>query len=70
MGSTVATEILGYAGFDWVLIDGEHGNNDLSSFVTQLLALNTGPAATRYYGVDGGRIRSWIKRGKEGFEFI
>jgi hypothetical protein len=27
-------------------------------------------AATRYYGVDGGRIRSWIKRGKEGFEFI
>ena len=45
MGSTVATEILGYAGFDWVLIDGEHGNNDLSSFVTQLLALNTGPAA-------------------------
>jgi len=27
-------------------------------------------AATRYYAVDGGRIRSWIKKGKEGFEFI
>ncbi len=27
-------------------------------------------AATRYYAVDGGRIREWIKKGKEGFEFI
>lgn len=27
-------------------------------------------AATRYYGVDGGRIRSWIRKGKEGFLFI
>jgi hypothetical protein len=27
-------------------------------------------AATRYYAVDGGRIRSWIKKGKEGFYFI
>lgn len=45
MGSTIGTEILGHAGFDWVLIDGEHGANDYSSFVQQLLALNTGPAA-------------------------
>ena len=27
-------------------------------------------AATRYYAVDGGRIRKWIRKGKEGFEFI
>ena len=27
-------------------------------------------AATRYYAVDGGRIRSWIKKGKEGFEYL
>ena len=26
--------------------------------------------ATRHYGVDGGRIRAWIKTGKEGFYFI
>lgn len=45
MGSTVATEILGHMGFDWVLVDGEHGNNDHASFVSQLLALNTGSAA-------------------------
>ena len=45
MGSLVATEILGHIGFDWVLLDGEHGNNDFDKLVTQLLALNTGPAA-------------------------
>jgi 2-dehydro-3-deoxyglucarate aldolase len=45
MGSTVATEILGLSGLDWVLIDGEHGANDHSSCVHQLLALNNGPAA-------------------------
>jgi hypothetical protein len=27
-------------------------------------------AATRYYAVDGGRIRSWIKKGKEGFNYL
>ena len=27
-------------------------------------------AATRFYQVDQGRIRSWIKAGKEGFYFI
>ena len=45
LGSFVATEILGHMGFDWVLIDGEHGNNDYPSMVAQLIALNTGPAA-------------------------
>jgi 2-dehydro-3-deoxyglucarate aldolase len=45
MGSTVATELLGLSGFDWVLIDGEHGANDYRSSVEQLLALNGTPAA-------------------------
>ena len=45
MGSTVATELLGLSGFDWVLIDGEHGANDYRTFVEQLLALNGTPAA-------------------------
>lgn len=27
-------------------------------------------AATRYYAVDGGRIREWIKKGKEGFNYL
>jgi 2-dehydro-3-deoxyglucarate aldolase len=45
MGSTVATELLGHSGFDWVLIDGEHGANDYRSCVDQLLALNGTQAA-------------------------
>jgi hypothetical protein len=27
-------------------------------------------AATKFYNVDGGRVREWIKKGKEGFYFI
>ena len=27
-------------------------------------------AATKFYNVDGGRIRSWIRDGKQGFYFI
>jgi hypothetical protein len=27
-------------------------------------------AATRFYNVDGGRIRAWIRNGKEGFYFL
>ena len=45
MGSTVATELLGHSGFDWVLIDGEHGANDYQTSVSQLLALNGTTAA-------------------------
>jgi 2-dehydro-3-deoxyglucarate aldolase len=39
LGSLVATEILGLAGFDWLLLDSEHGPNDVLSLVPQLLAL-------------------------------
>ena len=45
MGSTVGTELLGHSGFDWVLIDGEHGANDYQTSVSQLLALNGTTAA-------------------------
>jgi 2-dehydro-3-deoxyglucarate aldolase len=45
MGSMVATEILGHSGFDWVLVDGEHGANDYRTSVEQLLALKSTPAA-------------------------
>ncbi|HEX3775445.1 MAG TPA: 2-dehydro-3-deoxyglucarate aldolase [Polyangiaceae bacterium] len=45
LASNITTEILGYAGFDWLLIDGEHAPNDLSSFITQLQALKDSPSA-------------------------
>jgi 2-dehydro-3-deoxyglucarate aldolase len=43
--SNITTEILGYAGFDWLLVDGEHAPNDYASFVTQLQALKDSPSA-------------------------
>ena len=43
--SNITTEILGYAGFDWLLLDGEHAPNDYASFITQLQALKDSPSA-------------------------
>lgn len=44
MGEAIAAEIAGTAGFDWLVIDGEHGPNDLRSIIEQLRALATSPA--------------------------
>lgn len=38
-------EVLGLAGFDWLLMDGEHAPNDVTSFVPQLMALKDSPSA-------------------------
>jgi 2-dehydro-3-deoxyglucarate aldolase len=43
--SNLTTEVLGYAGFDWVLVDGEHAPNDFGTFITQLQALKDSPSA-------------------------
>jgi len=45
LASNISTEILGYAGFDWLLIDGEHAPNDMSSFISQLQALKDSSSA-------------------------
>ncbi|HEX9710287.1 MAG TPA: aldolase/citrate lyase family protein [Candidatus Thermoplasmatota archaeon] len=42
LGSATVAEILGHAGFDWVLIDTEHAPNELPSVVEQLRALSGG----------------------------
>lgn len=39
LANPITTEILGLAGFDWLLLDGEHSPNDVSSFILQLMAL-------------------------------
>ncbi|MGV1917415.1 HpcH/HpaI aldolase/citrate lyase family protein [uncultured Agrobacterium sp.] len=44
MGEAIAAEIAGTAGFDWLVIDGEHGPNDLRSIIDQLRALETSSA--------------------------
>jgi 2-dehydro-3-deoxyglucarate aldolase len=45
LASPITTEVLGLAGFDWLLIDGEHSPNDINSFVLQLMALKDSPSA-------------------------
>lgn len=39
LASPITAEILGLAGFDWLLFDGEHAPNDVGTFIPQLMAL-------------------------------
>lgn len=39
LADTFSTELMGTAGFDWLVIDGEHGPNDLRSMLAQLQVL-------------------------------
>ncbi len=44
MGEALMAEIAGHAGFDWLVIDGEHGPNDVRSILAQLQALSASPS--------------------------
>lgn len=37
-------EVMGHAGFDWLLIDGEHSANDIRSIRDQIVALKNSPS--------------------------
>jgi 2-dehydro-3-deoxyglucarate aldolase len=37
--------VLGVAGFDWILLDGEHSPNDVATFIPQLMALKDSSSA-------------------------
>lgn len=43
-GEAIIAEIAGNAGFDWLVIDAEHGPNDLRSVIEQLRALSSASA--------------------------
>jgi len=45
LGSSLTAEIAGRAGFDWVLIDLEHGAGDYQNLLVQLQAIEGTPAA-------------------------
>lgn len=45
LASPITAEVLGVAGFDWLLLDGEHSPNDVSTFVPQLMALKDSVSA-------------------------
>jgi 4-hydroxy-2-oxoheptanedioate aldolase len=44
LASPIAAEIIAGAGFDWILIDGEHAPNDVPSLLAQLQAMRGGTA--------------------------
>lgn len=46
LANPFTTEVLGLAGFDWILLDGEHAPNDVLSFVPQLMALKGSSSAS------------------------
>jgi 2-dehydro-3-deoxyglucarate aldolase len=45
LANPITTEVLGVAGFDWILLDGEHSPNDVITFIPQLMALKDSPSA-------------------------
>ena len=45
LASPITTEVLGVAGFDWLLLDGEHSPNDPLTFIPQLMAVKDSVSA-------------------------
>jgi len=45
LGSHITTEVVGVAGFDWLLLDTEHAPNDVLSLIPQLMALKDSASA-------------------------
>jgi 2-dehydro-3-deoxyglucarate aldolase len=45
LGSPITTEVVGVAGFDWLLLDAEHAPNDVLSLIPQLMALKDSASA-------------------------
>ena len=45
LANPITTEILGLAGFDWLLLDAEHSPNDVLTLIPQLMALKDSPSA-------------------------
>ena len=45
LGSPITAEVVGVAGFDWLLLDAEHAPNDVLTLIPQLMALKDSPSA-------------------------
>jgi len=67
LGSTVTAEICAHAGFDWLLLDGEHGPNDLRSLRDQLMVVDPSPSAAvvRIAGVDVVAVKQVMDAGAQ-----
>jgi len=44
MASPISAEVLAGAGFDWIVVDGEHAPNDITTLLPQLQAMRGGTA--------------------------
>lgn len=67
LGTTVTAEICAFSGFDWLLIDGEHGPNDLRSIRDQLQVVGPSPsqAIVRIKGVDEVEVKQVMDVGAQ-----
>jgi 4-hydroxy-2-oxoheptanedioate aldolase len=71
LGCSLTAEIVGAAGFDWVLIDLEHGSGAESAVLHQLQALEHTPAAAivRVESLERQRVHRVLDFGTEGVMF-
>jgi 4-hydroxy-2-oxoheptanedioate aldolase len=67
LGSSYTAEVVASTGFDWLLIDGEHGPNDLRSIIAQLQALAPYPVqpVVRTVDHDVARIKQLLDGGAQ-----
>ncbi|PKO32694.1 MAG: 2-keto-3-deoxy-L-rhamnonate aldolase [Betaproteobacteria bacterium HGW-Betaproteobacteria-7] len=65
LANAYTAEIVAGTGFDWLLIDGEHGPNDLQSIIAQLQALASYPVrpVVRTVDHDVARIKQLLDGG-------
>ncbi len=67
LGTAISAEICAYSGFDWLLIDGEHGVNDLRSIRDQLQVVGPSPsqAVVRISSVDVVEVKQVMDAGAQ-----
>ena len=71
MGSAISSEIVGSAGFDWVLIDLEHGVGTESNLVYQLQSLENSNTTSiiRIESYEAPRVKKVLDLGANGIMF-
>lgn len=67
LGSATSAELLAGTGFDWLLIDGEHGPNELRSILDQLRAMAARPVSpvVRVVDHDPAKIKQLLDIGAQ-----
>ncbi len=67
LANSLAAEVVATAGFDWLIIDGEHGPNDLRSIIAQMqvLAAYDARVVVRTVDHDAARIKQLLDGGAQ-----